>query len=253
MKHKAKNMSNLLIVAALKDEVRPIKAEMTVDCTIHFKPATFYQGKIFNKEIGLLITGVGVARMKKGLIQVLEQKKPTSILHVGFCGSCSPVAGLGALILGQGVVEEKSRCHFVSETGLLEQAKKLCEEKQFSFQVGSIVTVDRIVSSPHEKADLGAVHKTMALDMEAAVVAEVASQRKIPWVVVKSILDPVDMELPNLEDCVEPTGEARPLMVVEHLFRKPQDLMKLPNIQYCASQARRSLTEFMEAWVQNIS
>jgi len=241
-----------LIVAALKDEVRELKSKMSIDCTIHFKPATLYRGIFFNKETALLVTGIGSERAKKGLEQALDQLIPGSILNIGYAGGCSPIAGLGSLTLGQKIIDEKTKKSFKSDDSLLGQAKKLCDGKKWAYRMGGIVTVDRVISSPHEKADIGAVHEAIALDMEAATVSEIATAKGIPWLVVKSILDPVEMELPSLQDCVEPTGEAKPVLLVEHLVKQPKDLMKITNIQYCASQARSSLTEFVESWVQLI-
>lgn len=242
-------MSNPLIVAALKDEVRQLKAKMAMDCTIHFKPAILYRGGLFNKEVHLLITGMGVERMKKGLEQALAQKKPSTILYVGYAGGCSPIAGLGTLVLAKKIVYEKEGEFFLSDERLLDKAKKLCGEKKWSCQVGGLVTVDRVVSSPHEKADLGALHEALALDMEAAALASVATRRGIPFLVAKAVLDPMEMALPNLENCIEPTGEAKPFAIAEHLFKTPSDLMKFPQIQYHASQARETLAKFVEGWM----
>lgn len=243
-------MTTPLIIAALKDEVRGLKDKLAVDLTIHFKPAILHRGLFLNKELDLLITGMGSERMRKGLQETLARKIPSVILYVGYAGGASPVAPLGALVVSEFVVDEKSGRRFAAGEDLFGRAKKICDDKQWPYQAGGIVTVDRVVSSPHEKADLGAVHKVVALDMEAAVVAEIASGHGIPWLVVKSILDPVEMRLPDLQNCIEPTGEPKPLHLVEHLFKQPQDLMKLPNIQYCANQARDALARFLEAWVQ---
>lgn len=246
-------MSTPLIIAALTDEVRDLKAKLAIDLSVHFKPATLHRGLLFNKELELLVTGMGADRMKKGLGEALAQKMPSSILYVGYAGGTSPVASLGTLVLSEFVVDEKSQKRFTSNKDFLHQARKICETQKWSHQVGGMVTVDHVVSSPHEKADLGAVHEAIALDMEAFAVAEIANANNIPWLVVKSILDPVEMQLPDLQDCIEPTGEPKPMHLMEHLFKQPKDLMKLSNIQYCANQARNSLAQFIEAWVQNIS
>ena len=242
----------MLIVAALQDEIRELKNRSAIDCTIHFKPATFYNARYFDKDFNLLVTGIGSARAKKGLKEAIGHQRPSSILFVGYAGGASPLAGLGCLVLAERVVDGFGEKEFASDKELLKIAKKLLEEKKIAHQVGGLVTVDRIVSDPHAKADLGAVHGALALDMEAAAIAEIASENKIPFLMVKSILDSVEITLPNLEDCIEPEGGTRPLMVMEHLIKSPGDVMKLPQLHYCATQARLSLAQFLEGWIQSV-
>ncbi|MDO8528137.1 MAG: hypothetical protein Q7T03_10700 [Deltaproteobacteria bacterium] len=243
-------MNPILIVAALKDEIRHLKDKMAIDCTIHFKPAVLYRGQLFNKKIDLLTTGIGTLRMRQGLEQALTQTTPSHILYVGYAGSATPLAGQASLILASILLEEKSDKKFTSTKDLLDQAKKICAAKKFSSQVGGMITVKDVVSSAHAKAALGAGHRVLAIDMEASALAEVATQKKIPFMVVKSILDSVEMELPNLAACIDGAGDVKPGALVEHIFKTPGDIARLPEIQYCAQQARQSLTQFVEAWVQ---
>lgn len=242
-------MTKPLLVAALKDEVRPLQSKMVIDATIHFKPATLYRGQFQNKEVDLLVTGIGRARVEKGLEQALSLATPSLILCVGYAGGASPVAGTGTLVLAERVVEEKSGTILPAEEGLLKRAKELCEKGSISYQIGGVVTVEKVIHLPHEKADMGVTNRSIAIDMEGAVVARVASERKIPWLVVKAVLDPMEMVVPSLEDCVEETGEANPMKLMEHVLRTPKDLMQLPALQYQASQARGAIHQFLEKWI----
>lgn len=240
----------MLIVAALKDEVRDFQTQLAIDCTVHFKPSILYQGKLANKEVDLLMTGIGEERMQKGLAQAFGVMEPEGILLVGYAGGASPLAAQGALILGEEVVDGKSGEQFRCDSVLLEKAKRLSEERGLRYKVGNIVTVDRVISNPHEKADLGATYSALALEMEAAAVAREASQRGIPFLVAKAILDPVEMILPDLQNCIESTGEVMPGKLMEQLFKNPKEMMQLPKMQYLASQAREAITNFLAAWVQ---
>lgn len=239
----------MLIVAALKDEVRDFRAKLAIDCTIHFKPSILYQGKLANKGVALLVTGIGGERMQKGLEQALGVVEPEAILLVGYAGGASPLAAQGALILGEEVIDGKSGKRFQCDGILLEKAKRLSEEKELRYKVGNIVTVDRVISNPHEKADLGATYSALALEMEAVAVAREASRRGIPFLVAKAILDPVEMILPDLQDCIESTGEVRPTKLMEQLFKNPKEMMQLPKMQYLAAQAREVITNFLAGWV----
>lgn len=242
-------MSNLLVVAALKDEVREIKNKMAIDCTIHFKPAILYRGLLFQKEVRLLVTGMGFERMQNGLALALEKQLPSSILFIGYAGGTTPVVSLAHLVLAEKVVRAEEEKLFGADKASLGVGKKVCVEKKLDHHIGTMVTVDHVIGSPHEKADIGAVHGAIALDMEAAALAQVASQRNIPWLVVKAILDPMEMELPNLQECMEATGEVKPILMMEHFLKNPREVTQLTQIQYNASQARQALAQFVEGWM----
>lgn len=242
----------LLIVAALKDEVKPLLAQMSVDCTVHLKPSILYKGKIFDREVSLLVTGMGAERMRRGLEGALALHSPSSILLVGYAGGTSPVLKAGSLVLAEGVVDTDTGDAFQSDTELLEKAKTVCKEKEFSFQTGKMVMVSRVISSPHEKADIGVTHAAMALDMESAAFAKTADEKKIPFLIVKAILDPVEERLLPLEDCVEATGEPKPLKLAEHLLKNPKEMMQLPRLQFLVSQAREATTQFLESWLSMV-
>ncbi len=240
----------LLIAAALKDELKEFVSLLQIDCTMHLKPALLHRGTYQNRDIRLLVTGMGEARMQSAMEQTLTQLKPQAALLVGYCGGTSPLVGLGSLILANGVVNEETGERLTSSAALLDPAKKFCEMKHLSHQVGGMVTVRNVVSGPHEKAALGARHQALGLDMEAFAFARAAANHEVPWLVAKSVLDAVDVKLPNLQDCVYPTGEPRVMEFMGHLFSSPKEFWHLPQLQYMASQARRAATDFATAWVE---
>lgn len=242
-------MSHALIVAALKDEIRVFKSKMVLDTVLHLQPPVLHRGRFGGKDVDLLVAGVGSRRMEEGLKKTLEYVNPDSLLLVGYGGGASPVAGLGTLVLGEGVLFAGQSAVFRSDAGLLQKAEALCRQHQWPFQKGRVVTVDRVIGDPHQKADIGATHEAIALDMEAAAMARVAVGRKIPFLVVKAILDPMEMKLPDMSACIDEDGDTELGKVAGHLIRNPKDLMQLPKMQYHALQARNALTEFLERWV----
>lgn len=231
-------MDQLLIVAALKDEVRDFKSKLAIDCTLHFKPAVLYKGKVFNKEVNLLVTGMGAVRMQRGLEEALDLVKPKVLLLTGYAGGASPLASAGSLVLAKEVFEVKGGPSLQSDGALLELAQKVCEARNLNYQVGNLVTVDRVIANPHEKAAIGTSCEALGLEMEAFPFAGIAHQKNVPWLVVKSILDPLEMLLPSFEE-----------YSVKEFFKKPKEMLKLPHLQYLAYQARRQITKFLKGFV----
>lgn len=235
----------------MKDEIRDLKAKMAIDCTIHLKPAILYRGKVFNREIDLLVTGIGSDRMEKGLVEALQLCHPKSILLTGYAGGTTPVVSVGSLVVARDVIDEKRERRFSCDKKLFEKAKKICEGEKWHYQEGDLLTVDRIVNSPYEKADLGATYSVLALEMEASALAKVASKRNIPFLVVRAILDPVEEWIPSLEGCCEETGEPKLMKLTKQILKNPKEMMKLPKLYYWATQARGAVTRFLEGWISH--
>lgn len=245
--------SRPLIVAALKDEIRIFLSKMSLDSSLHLRPALLRRGKFETTEVDCLMTGMGEKKMGVGLEKALSHLNPSYLLLVGYCGGTSPVSGLGSLILAREVLHQKSNQLFLGQEELLKKAKKICEEDRLSFQEGRLTTVDHVVGSPHEKADIGAMTSSLALDMEASALTAIAQKREIPFLVVKAVLDPMEMALPDLQDCISESGESEPMKVMEHLMQQPSDCLKLPQLQYAAFQARHAVTKFLEGWFRSSS
>lgn len=240
-----------MIIAALKEEVRIFLSKMSLDCVVHLKTATFYRGKFLNKEVELLVTGIGATRVDQGLKAALAFGHPKYILLVGYAGGTTPIVSTGSLVVGSGMIGEKSGRRFSSDNELLAKAQGICEEEKWSYQIGDLVTVDRVIRSPYEKADLGATYSALALEMEAAVLANVAQERNIPYLVVKAILDPVEEWVPPLEGCYEATGEPKWMPLTKRVLQNPKEMMKLPKLYYWATQARSAIAKFLEGWIQS--
>jgi adenosylhomocysteine nucleosidase len=65
-------------------------------------------------------------------------------------------------------------------------------------RVGAILGLDRMLSSPREKADAYARRGALAIDMESHHVARVAGERNLPFIAVRAISDRADEVLPAI-------------------------------------------------------
>jgi nucleoside phosphorylase len=65
-------------------------------------------------------------------------------------------------------------------------------------RVGAILGLDRLLSSPAEKADALARRGALAIDMESHHVARAAGERNLPFIAVRAISDRADEVLPAI-------------------------------------------------------
>lgn len=64
-------------------------------------------------------------------------------------------------------------------------------------RTGSLAESVNIVSASKEKLHLQLITKAIALDMESVAIAKVAKKKALPFLAIRAIVDPADMDLPN--------------------------------------------------------
>lgn len=240
----------LAIIAALDDEVRPIASKMEVDSRLHRKPALFTVGKHGRTVLVLARSGVGRRAMADAAAHLLDQYRPAFCLHVGYCGGTDPQDQAGDLIVADAVVDAESGERFSLEAVQVERALLVCRELELRARRGALVTVEKPVEQPHEKAFVGTQHEAIGIDMESAALVSVCQKRGVPHLVVRTVLDPLDVALPDLCDAIAADGSTDGMKLAGHLMKKPKDLLSLPRLQYFASQARLAINAFVEAWIE---
>ena len=223
-----------LIVSALRDEVKNCLELISQDCIIHLKNSLLLRGTCRGKTIGFLITGIGETRAYNALEQALALGVPKELLLVGYAGGASPLVRTGHLVVAEGIIDSQSGERYATDTESVKSAQAICKKEGLSFHSGKILGVNKIVQSTHEKAALGTEYSVLGLEMESAAIAKIAKKHHLPWLVVKGILDGIELELPDLQSCISGEGETKPVAALQHFMKRPGDVMKLPQLQVCA-------------------
>lgn len=239
----------LAIISAMDDEVRSLLDRISVDERMHVKPARFIRGTLEQRPLVLGRSGIGPNAMADAIRVCLDTYHPATVLHVGYCGAADPELAAGDLVIADVVIDGRSGRHVACPPDMVAAATGCCDAAKLRCRTGALVTVDRVASTQHEKADLGAQHGALGMDMESAELASACAERSVPWAVVRSVLDPLDVLLPPLDGVIDESGETDGIALAEHLVRHPGDALKLPRLQYLASQARESIAAFISAWL----
>jgi adenosylhomocysteine nucleosidase len=240
----------LAVISALDDEIRIIRSRMSVDARIHIRPGLVTKGTYLQRPIMLVRSGVGRDAMRTTMTHLFSNHRPEVVIHTGYCGAASPALAPGDLVIAEGIVDSSNQKRVPCDEALVAKAKKILRDKSMRGSAGDLVTVEQVASSPHEKAYLATQHSSIGVDMESSELAAACAESNIPFVVVRAVLDPLDYHIPNLADAIDEDGSTDGLALAEHLVKKPADFLKLPRLQYLASQARTSITAFIDAWLE---
>jgi nucleoside phosphorylase len=135
---------------------------------------------------------------------------PSSLALVGVAGGLDPTLAAGDRVLASAALYEDGRrapCTILSLPGAA---------------VGPMLTVSRALYTPAEKAagrDTGA----LAVEMEAYPLAAWASERGLPFIHARVILDPAAATLPDLRDVLDSYGRTRPAGLLRRLLTHPSE------------------------------
>lgn len=239
----------LAIFAALNDEIRLIKAEMDIEKVIHIRPFSIFIGKYQGEKIALARTGVGKFATEAAVSYCVSDLRPSLLMDIGYAGGLDPHLNAGDIAVARGVIEESSENIWTADKALADEAINILERAGIRNHAGDLVTVDRPLTDPNEKAFVGTRFEAIACDMESSALASVAQKAALPFLVIRSILDPLDVTLPEMPEEAVAEGNVKIWAFLNYLKKNPKDIFKLPKFNHLANQARTSLTNFVKAWV----
>ncbi len=237
------------IIAALDDELRIIRSRMAIDAREHLRPALFLRGIYRGQPLLLVRSGIGAPAMARAMAHLLEHRRPQRCLHVGYCGGLDPHFAAGDLLVARETVSAADGARHPLDAVGAERLLGCLKERGQRVRAGTLVTAQRAIGSSHEKAFVGTQHAAQGVDMESAAAARACREQGVPLTIVRAVLDPMDVELPDLEDILDRSGAPMAGALMGHLVKHPRDILKLPRIQYLASQARAAIAAAIDAWI----
>ncbi|KLV04380.1 5'-methylthioadenosine nucleosidase [Photobacterium aquae] len=200
------------IIGAMEQEVAILKDQLT-NCETHQKAGcTFYTGTLNGADVVLLQSGIGKVAAAVGTAILLEIFQPDVVLNTGSAGGFD-----SSLNVGDVVVSTEVRYHdadvtafgyeigqmaqqpaaFASDSKLMAVAEQALAGSDMHAVRGLICTGDAFVCSAEKQAFIrDNFPSVVAVEMEAAAIAQACHQFNVPFVVVRAISDVADKESP---------------------------------------------------------
>lgn len=166
------------------------------------------------------LSGARRARAIAG-VEALIALGVDGILSFGSAGAASPDVKPGDLLVAGSVIDPSGIEHATSKpwTDALSQTLGVNPVK--------IAGVDEIADAS-VKSRLYATHGVSGIDMESDILASLAGRAKMPFAVLRAIVDPVEFTMPDyVFDTVRPDGSVSLLPVVAGLCLQPMSLGRL--------------------------
>jgi adenosylhomocysteine nucleosidase len=194
----------IAIVAAMEREIARLVRNWTVR-TIEHDGRRY---RLFeNENSALLCGGIGGQAARRATEAIIREVNPVQVLSVGFAGA------LPAMRDGQLKVGDVLRPRTV--INVADGVRTLIDDGE-GILVSSPVVADR-----DQKIRLGEAYGAIAVDMEAAAVAQGAQARGILFMAVKAISDNADFDMPALDRFIANDGTFRSFGFACHMALRP--------------------------------
>ena len=232
------------LVAATSMEVDPLIARMTRPRTYKGPRHRVVEGHLGGKLVVITLVGMGRAAARRGANLLLDGHRPRWLLSAGYGGALDPSLRRNDVVMPREVVDE---------SGTLYTLDLKLPDASPRFATGRLLTVDRMVMTAAEKAELHARHGASVVDMETSAVAEVCRARSVRFLAVRAISDEAAVDLPReILAIVGPTGSFRVGAAAGAIWKRPSSLKDLWALREHAVEAADRLAEVLPAILEQL-
>ncbi|HKE33048.1 MAG TPA: hypothetical protein VKD65_15060 [Candidatus Angelobacter sp.] len=223
-------MSSIAIVAAMERELAPFVRNWKA-VSVSYNGGQF---RVYEHENLVAIAG-GIGR-RAGQIAaraVIAQYKPQLLISAGLAGALLHSLKVASVITPNVIVDAATGTEYRCEVG-----------------GGVLVTADEIANAT-SKATLVEKFHALAVDMEAAAVAQVAQQNGIAFRCVKAISDEADFVMPPLNQFVDETGSFQNGKFVAWAALRPLQWPRIISLSRNSSRASHALCDWLKEHINN--
>ena len=226
------NAPKIAVIAALRREVDDLLSGQTKQ--IQYLPGSKSPTYILG-ELSVTCAGIGYQAAARVADAAIQQFRPELIISVGLAGALDPTLDVGSLVTPRTVIDARSGVTFSTERG-----------------EGVLVSAIRIADTA-EKAALRQRYGALAVDMEAAAVAERALHYGIPFCAVKSVSDTASTTLPDFTRFVQHDGSFSNTAFLIHLMLRPTLWPAVRKLAANSARAAKNLATGLEELLADIS
>jgi len=195
------------IIGAMEEEIWEIRESIEDMSTITIGNFTFYKGKIQNKDMVLVESGIGKVNASICTTLMISHFNVEKILFTGVAGGVNPKIDIGDIVIGTylmehdydvtafgyevGMIPKMGDSKFHCNKALVDLANTLAKEnfQDTNIWQGPIVSGDVFVASEEKINWLWNKFQAYCTEMEGAAVAHVCKVLQIPFLIVRSISD----------------------------------------------------------------
>jgi adenosylhomocysteine nucleosidase len=237
------------IVAALPIEVGPLLDRLKGRRKYAGPKWSISEGDLAGKLVALIVAGVGEPAARRGVELLAAGHRPRWVISAGYGGALDPELKRNDVIVTNRVASvDPYRPPLDIDLSL-----PATDAGRPRVRAGSVLTADRIIRTPTEKAALRREHGCDVVDMETHAVASYCAERSIRFLGVRVVSDEATTELPpEVLTILGPTGGFRLGATMGALWRRPSSVKDLLRLREHAYQAADRLAEVLPQLIERL-
>jgi adenosylhomocysteine nucleosidase len=225
-------MPRIAIVAAMEREVAPLVRKWRVR-SVEYSGRRY---KLFeNGEVALICAGVGAEAARRATEAIIQEVRASHILSVGFAGALDTALRVGEVFEPRTVINAADGTR--TDTGGGQ---------------GTLVSFGT-VAGPEQKRKLRDAYSAVAVDMEAASVAQGAELRGVRFGALKVVSDEVGFTMPPVEDFVTTDGSFRSARFALHVAVRPWLWRATVVLARNSAKATQALSAALEQYLTRLA
>lgn len=234
----------ILFVAAEAAELKPFARRLTGLKKVKWPLDYCEEGVLDGRRVILAANGAGPGLASRAVevalrafpVAGLSSSRLEAVVNAGFCGALIAKLREADIVLGTSVLDKAKKELFPCEP-ILGIAGEVSS--------GTIVTQNRIAGDSAEKRDLSALD-AVAVDMEAAGVAERTKRAGLPFFCIKAVSDRLDESF-GIDLNAMRTGEGRIARgkIIGYALWHPKVVPELFRLKRRSESAAEALGEFL--------
>jgi len=188
-------------------------------------------------EVVLVANGPGPKLAGQAADMVIEKTNVTALASIGFCGALDP---------------SLKPCDIFVATHILSRDREGAVTQPLAYARGSVRTgkllsIDLVVSTAAEKSELHRTTSAAAVEMEAAALAEHASEWNIPFYAIRVVTDTASESFPlDFNRLRDPEGRFSWTKILAAALHRPSaTLPALLHLNQRCKLASRALGDFL--------
>jgi adenosylhomocysteine nucleosidase len=183
--------------------------------------------------------GTGISNAQAAAEQLVEQGA-TRLVSWGCAGALDDRLKPGDLVLADKLIaqDRSELCINVNWHGHC--VKHLTQD--LPVITGYVIESAHIVSDSQEKHQLHTATGALAVDMESIAIAKVALSNALPFIAIRAIVDPANMDLPKaIAYAANDEGDIQLMRLLAFIARHPSELSGLVRLGFAFNAAQSTL------------
>ncbi|MGB2080014.1 MAG: 5'-methylthioadenosine/S-adenosylhomocysteine nucleosidase [Vibrio sp.] len=223
------------IIGAREQEVAILKDALQGLETHHKAGCTFYTGQCQGVDVVLLQSGIGKVAASVGTSLLIECFQPDAVINTGSAGGFDSSLNHGDIVISTEVRHHdvdvtpfgyemgqmaSQPAAFTADEKLMQLAENALAQLDDQHAVRGLICTGDVFVCTQERQEYIRKHfpTVVAVEMEAAAIAQTCHQFEVPFVVVRAISDVADKESPmSFDEFLPLAAKTSSAMVIKML------------------------------------